>query len=491
MLVMGVGFIEGMGIGTAITIVSVMVASITLLPALLGLAGDRLEVTRRRGVIAAGLVAVAMVGVGLGFSQLALLVPVAVVVLVAGLFLPVLRQPLRPRLPRPPRETGWYRYSRFVQRHPWAGAIGGLALLVVLALPVSGIHLGFSDEGSYAEGSDTRRAYDLVAEGFGPGFNSPMIFVAAVSDDTDEADLADVTDALNATDGLVGAFGPERSEDGSIARWFAVAETAPQSEATEDLVHHLRDAVLPAATRGTGVDVLLSGFTAMSIDFSDYLGGRYFAFFATVLGLSFVLLMAVFRSVLVPLKAVLVNLLSVGAAWGVVVAIFQWGWFASAFDLPASGAPIEPFLPMMLFAIVFGLSMDYEVFLLSRMKEEWVRTGNNAEAVADGLAATARVITAAALIMVTVFGSFLLEDDRQVKLFGTGLAVAVLLDATIVRMLLVPATMELLGDRNWWLPKWLDRILPRIDVEGAPEDLGADHDGPVDEGDADRELVGV
>jgi RND superfamily putative drug exporter len=233
----------------------------------------------------------------------------------------------------------------------------------------------------------------------------------------------------------------------------------------------------------------VSGFTAIAIDFSTYLGSRYALFFAVVLGLSFLLLMAVFRSIFVPLKAVIVNLLSVGAAWGVVVAVFQWGWGSSLTDL-TTGAPIEPFLPMMLFAIVFGLSMDYEVFLLSRMKEEYDRTGDNAEAVADGLAVTARVITAAALIMVTVFGSFLLEDDRSVKLFGTGLAVAVLLDATIVRMLLVPATMELLGDRNWWLPRWLDRILPVIHVEGGPEDLGSDDDDVADD-EGDRELVGV
>jgi len=196
----------------------------------------------------------------------------------------------------------------------------------------------------------------------------------------------------------------------------------------------------------------------------------------------------VFRSVFVPLKAVVVNLLSIGAAYGVLVAVFQWGWGASLLGLSSSGAPIEPFMPMMLFAIVFGLSMDYEVFLLSRMKEEYDRTGNNAEAVADGLAVTARLITAAALIMVVVFGSFLLEVDRPVKLMGFGLSVAVLLDATIVRMLLVPATMELLGDRNWWLPRWLDRIIPHINVEGSPEDV--DDDVVVDD-EGDRELVGV
>jgi RND superfamily putative drug exporter len=203
------------------------------------------------------------------------------------------------------------------------------------------------------------------------------------------------------------------------------------------------------------------------VDFVDYLSGRLVLFFAAVLTLSFLLLMAVFRSVLVPLKAVVMNLLSIGAAYGVLVAIFQWGWLKGLFGVEP--APIEPFLPMMLFAIVFGLSMDYEVFLLSRVREEWLRTGDARTSVADGLAATARVITAAAAIMIVVFGSFLLETDRIVKLMGFGLALAVFLDATVVRMLLVPATMELLGARNWWLPRWLDRLLPTINVEGSAE----------------------
>ncbi|HET7721388.1 MAG TPA: MMPL family transporter, partial [Acidimicrobiales bacterium] len=236
----------------------------------------------------------------------------------------------------------------------------------------------------------------------------------------------------------------------------------------------------------------VTGLVAANVDMSSYMGDRLPIFFGAVLALSFLLLMVVFRSLLVPLKAVIVNLLSIGAAYGIVVAGFQWGWGADIFGV-TSGAPIEPFIPMMLFAIVFGLSMDYEVFLLSRMKEEYDRTGDNANAVADGLAVTARVITAAALIMVVVFGSFILESDRVAKLMGTGLAVAVLLDATVVRMLLVPATMELLGDRNWWLPKWLDRILPVVHVDAKPE-TGAhgglfDDDEAGGDGEGDRELV--
>jgi RND superfamily putative drug exporter len=224
------------------------------------------------------------------------------------------------------------------------------------------------------------------------------------------------------------------------------------------------------ATSGTGLDVAVAGGVAIGVDFTDYLSERLPYFFAAVLGLSFLLLMVVFRSLLVPLKAVVMNLLSIGAAYGVVV-VFQWGWGGSLLDI--EGAPIEPFVPMMLFAIVFGLSMDYEVFLLSRVREEWDRTGDSRLSVADGLASTARVITAAAAIMVVVFGSFMGESDRVVKLFGLGLSVAVLIDATIVRMLLVPATMELLGDRNWWIPRWLDRILPQVHIE-APLDLEAE-----------------
>jgi RND superfamily putative drug exporter len=242
-----------------------------------------------------------------------------------------------------------------------------------------------------------------------------------------------------------------------------VATTAPQDEATGDLVRRLRDDVIPAAVADSDLDVQVTGSAASNIDITDYLAERTPVFFGAVLALSFVLLMTVFRSVLVPLKAVLMNLLSIGAAYGVVVAVFQWGWAGEVLGI--DGGPINPFIPMMLFAVVFGLSMDYEVFMLSRIREEYLRTGDAAGSVADGLASTAKVITAAAAIMVVVFGSFVLEDIREIKLFGFGLALAVLLDATLVRMVVVPATMELLGDRNWWLPAWLDRLLPHVEIE--------------------------
>jgi RND superfamily putative drug exporter len=345
---------------------------------------------------------------------------------------------------------------------------------------VLGLRLGFSDQGNDPAGTTTRQAYDLLAEGFGPGFNGPLVAVAELPSGAPTGELDAVTTALRDTPGVAFASPAILNDDAAptAAMWRVVPTTSPQDEATVELVHHLRDDVVPAATAGTGLDVNVTGQVAIQIDFSDYLGARLPLFFGVVLGLSFLLLMTVFRSVLVPLKAVVMNLLSIGAAYGVLVMIFQWGWLSG--PLGIEGAPIEPFMPMMLFAIVFGLSMDYEVFLLSRVKEEWDRTGDAHTSVADGLAATARVITAAAAIMVFVFGSFLLESNRVIKLMGAGLGIAVLLDATVVRMLLVPATMELLGDRNWWLPRWLDRILPHLDVEG-PSTEGAGDAEPEEE----------
>ena len=378
--------------------------------------------------------------------------------------------PLRQEVPRPApkplRETVPYRWSRFIQHRPWTMALSGVAILLLLAIPYFSLRLAFSDEGNYPEDTTTRQAYDLLAAGFGPGFNGPLLLATELPAGTDPASLEAVTGALAADSGVafVTPGFPNDPEAPTAAVWRLYPTTAPQDEATTELVDRLRDEVIPAATDGTGLDIAVSGGVAAAVDFSDYLTERLPWFIAVVLGLSFLLLMLAFRSVLVPLKAVVMNLLSIAAAYGVVTAIFQWGWAGDVLGIEP--APIEPFVPMMMFAIVFGLSMDYEVFLLSRVREEWLRTGDSHTSVADGLAATARVITAAAAIMVVVFGSFILEPDRIIKLFGVGLAAAVLLDATIVRMLLVPATMELLGDRNWWLPGWLDRILPNIDVEG-------------------------
>jgi RND superfamily putative drug exporter len=482
MLIMQVGFVSGLAVGAALVVSVTVVASITLLPALLGFAGERLEVTRRRGLIAALLVAVALVGIGLGVDPLVLGLPLAAVVLAASFAVAPLRTEVVRRPQRPLRETTAYRWSRVIQHRPWRAAIGGTLVLVLLAIPVLSLRLGFSDEGNFAESTTTRRAYDLLAEGFGPGFNGPLLLVAELPEGTDPALGATVTEAVAADPGVAFASPgiPNDPAAPSAMLWRVIPTTSPQDAETTELVSRLRVDVLDPVRDGTGVDVAVTGTVAVNVDFSDYLAARLPYFFVAVLTVSFLLLMTVFRSVLVPLKAVVMNLLSVGAAYGIVVAVFQWGWLKGVFNLEP--APIEPFVPMMLFAIVFGLSMDYEVFLLSRIKEEWHRTGDSRTSVADGLAATARVITAAAAIMVFLFGSFLLESDRTIKLFGMGLAVAVLLDATIVRMLLVPATMELLGDRNWWLPRWLDRLLPEINVEGEP-------DQAVDE--LEPELVGT
>ncbi|HSL59896.1 MAG TPA: MMPL family transporter [Acidimicrobiales bacterium] len=482
MLLMGLEFVRGLGIGASITVAVTMVASVTLLPAILGFAQHRVEVTRRRGVVAAALVALALIGVGLGVDALLFAVPAAVIVLVVGTFVPFLRRELPPRARRPLEATLAYRWSRVIQAHPWTALITGSVVLVLVAIPVFSLRLGFSDEGNFPTDTDARQAYDLVAEGFGPGYNGPLVLVAELPAGADLAVIGRVDAALGATEGVAFASPgqPNAPTDPTAAVWRVIPETAPQDEATVELVDRLRADVLPAAADGTGVDVLVTGSVATSVDFTQFLSARLPIFFGAVLALSFVLLMLVFRSLLVPLKAVIMNLVSIGAAYGLVVAVFQWGWGGNVLGIEP--APIEPFVPMMLFAIVFGLSMDYEVFLLSRIRENYLRTGDNAGAVADGLASTARVITAAAAIMVFIFGSFLLESDRVIKLFGLGLASAVLLDATIVRMLLVPATMELLGDRNWWLPRWLDRLLPTIDVEGAHHEHPDDEvDPPVGE----------
>jgi RND superfamily putative drug exporter len=278
--------------------------------------------------------------------------------------------------------------------------------------------------------------------------------------------LAAVNEQVAADPNVAAVLGPQPNDPSAptAARWLVTPKGGPQDEATTELVNRLRDDVLPPIEQTTGADVLVSGLVAANVDMSQYMSERMPVFFGAVLALSFLLLMVVFRSLLVPLKAVIMNLLSIGAAYGVIIALFQWGWLGDLTGV--TPGPIEAWVPMMLFAVVFGLSMDYEVFLLSRIREEWRRTGDSRTSVADGLAATAKVITAAAAIMVVVFGSFMLEFERTMKMMGTGLAVAILFDATIVRMLLVPATMELLGDKNWWLPRWLDRLVPNIDVEG-------------------------
>ncbi len=468
LLLIGLEFVAGLGIGAAVTVMATMIASTTLLPALLGFAKLRVEVTRWRGLIAAGLIAPALLVVGLNLPPVIALVMLATsfLTLVAGFFVPALRREVPRRERKPVEASGWYKWSHLIQDKPWPFLLGGVAALLFLATPLLGLRLGFSDEGNYPDDSTTRQAYDLLSDGFGPGFNGPFFAVTEVDGPAGVDEFAAVLAAIADEPGVASVSPPIPSPDGGAALAQIFPTSAPQDVETEKLVNHLRGDVIPANESG-GLDVAVTGSVPTSIDFSSYLGGRSLLFFGVVLLLSFVLLMAVFRSLLVPLKAVIMNGLSIAAAYGVVVALFQWGHLGSITGIEP--APIEPFIPMMMFAIVFGLSMDYEVFLLSRVKEEYERTGDAKNSVADGLASTARVITAAAAIMVVVFGSFVLEDDRVSKVFGVGLSVAVLLDATLVRMLLVPATMELLGEKNWWIPRWLDRIIPRLDVEGAPD----------------------
>jgi len=419
LFIMGVDFVNGLAIGASITVAVVMLASITLVPALLGFVGrsiDRFSVRRKATAETTA------------------------------------------------KRNVWYRWSRVVQHHPWISAIAGLLVLLVFAIPMLSMRLAFPDDGANPKTDTTRRAYDLVTEGFGAGFNGPLVLAAQFPEGADTAALTQLSETLAATPGVAFASPAIPSPSGDAAVIRVIPTSAPQSQATEDLVHTIRDDVIPKAVAGTDIQVKVGGITASGIDVAEQLAARLPWFIGGVLLLSFLLLMAVFRSLLVPLKAVIMNLLSIGAAYGLVVAVFEWGWMADIVGVDKTG-PIAPFIPMMMFAILFGLSMDYEVFLLSRIREEYDRTHDNATAVADGLAATARVITAAALIMVTVFASFIIPDGTMIKLFGAGLAFAILIDATIVRMVLVPATMELLGDKNWWFPKWLDRIVPRLHVE--------------------------
>ncbi len=421
LLLMKTSVMRGVAIGIAIGVLTTMLASVTLLPALLGFVG--------RNIDKFGL-------------------------------------PHRKRPEDEIKDSGWTRWSHVIQRRPWPAAIIGLAVLLLLAVPLLSMRLGFTDAGNRPESDTTRRAYDLVADGFGAGFNGPLLLAAETPNgDADLAVLNQLTAKLNETKGVAFATPPQANPAKTVAVLQAFPTTDPQAKATADLVNRLRDDVVPGVTDGK-VDVKVGGLTAAADDFASYTAARLPIFMGAVLILSFLLLMVVFRSLLVPLKAVIMNLLSIGAAYGVVVAVFQWGWGASLIGVGRE-APVEAWAPVFIFAVVFGLSMDYEVFLLSRIREEYDRTGNNATAVADGLALTARVITAAALIMFFVFGSFVLGPEVALKLMGLGLAVAVIIDATIVRMVLVPATMELLGDWNWWLPKWLDRVLPRVNVEGA------------------------
>jgi RND superfamily putative drug exporter len=413
-------FMRGLAIGAIAAVLLVMLAATTLLPAMLGFSGRAIDNLAIKRLLQSG---------------------------------------------AEPDERGfWFRWSRSIQRRPAVFAVVAVALLVLLALPMFSMRQAFTDAGNDPTSTTTRQAFDALATGFGPGFNGPLVIAASVPEGQKGA--VDRLDAgLRATPGIAFASPVQFNQNGTAALIVAYPTTSPQAAETHALVHTLRDQVIPSATSGSGVQAYVGGETAGSVDASTYLASRLPWVIGTVLLLSFLLLMAVFRSLAIPAKAVVVNLLSVGAAYGVIVAVFQWGWLGGFFGIGATG-PIDPWIPLMMFTILFGLSMDYEVFLLSRIREEWRLHGDNSTAVADGLAKTARVITAAAAIMICVFGSFVFGDPLHVlKVFGLGLASAILIDATLVRMVLVPSVMELLGPANWWMPAWLDRIVPNLGVE--------------------------
>ncbi len=360
----------------------------------------------------------------------------------------------------------WYRWSRLIQRRPWVAAIGGLGVLLALAAPFLGIRFGFPDAQNDPPTFTSRHAYDLLSDGFGPGFSAPMLLTVQGASDGELQSSADALgDQLSEVAGVELVSPAVLNPAGDTALVTLIATTSPQDEATLDLIDLLRDESIPAAIAGTGLEIHVGGLAAVGVDINRGVMDRLPLFFGGVLLVSFLLLMVVFRSVVVAAKAVLMNVLASAAAFGVLALATGGGPLGDLFGIPEA-TPVPILLPIGIFAILFGLSMDYEVFLLSRIREEYDKTGDNALAVADGLAKSARVITAGAAVMITVFLSFTLGVDVFGKMFGIGLAAAVLIDATIIRMVLVPATMELLGDRNWWLPGWLDRLLPNIHVEG-------------------------
>jgi RND superfamily putative drug exporter len=421
MFALGVSFLYGVATAASIVVAFTVLSALTLLPALLGIFGRRVLTGKQRRAVEGG------------------------------------------ELTTTDESPAWARWAAVLQRRPVAMAILATIAMLVLATPFLSMRLGSSDAGSDPSSSTTRKAYDLLATGFGPGFNGPLQLVAQVNGDAGKAAFTRVVDAVAKTEGVAAAGKPAfLGKDIALAQIYP--QHSPQDQATSDLVKRLRDSVVPAAEQGQ-VNVLVGGSTAIGIDFSKVLSDKLPLFIGIVVLLSFLLLMAVFRSLVIPLMAAVMNLLSVAAAFGVVVAVFQWGWGSELIGVDRTG-PIEAFLPVMVFAILFGLSMDYEVFLVSRIYEEWHKRGDNREAITHGLAATGRTITAAAAIMMLVFGAFVLGGERVIKLFGIGLASAVFLDALIVRSVLVPGLMLTVGKANWWLPSWLDRLLPRLNVEG-------------------------
>ena len=417
----GLPYMYGVAISASLAVLVVMIASVTLLPALLAYLGPRVNKLR----------------------------------------IPFLGRTLKAEGDSHSPAARW---SHAVQRRPWIAAIIATAILLALAAPALGMRLGFPDAGNDPPDTMTRQAYDLNTEGFGPGTNGPLVIALELPDQAAESEVDAFVTRLNGEEGVEFVADPVINQDGTAAIVNVIPSSSPQDEETQDLVTRLRDEVVPSELGGTGITAHIGGVTAALDDQSEYITDRMPLFIAGVVGLSFLLLLVAFHSPLISLKAAIMNLLSVTAAYGVMTLFAKGGGLSSLIGIDHE-VPIAPFLPVMMFAILFGLSMDYEVFLISRIREEYLKDRNTRRAVADGLAKTARVITAAAAIMVVVFLAFLAAPDVFLKLFGIGLATAIFLDATLVRMVLVPAVMQILGDRNWWIPDWLERILPRLDVE--------------------------
>jgi RND superfamily putative drug exporter len=435
MFALGVSFLYGLAIAAAIGVSFTMIAALTLLPALLGFIGPRVLSRKQKKSLAVN--GPRVVGAG---------------------------------------STGfWPRWADFIRARPIVPAVVALIIVGIIAMPFFSLRLGSSDQGNDPTYTTTRQAYDLLSAGFGPGFNGPLQLVATEAGQIDTATLDQLVAEVKTQPDVSAVVPPVvlPPHDGQQVALISVyPDSSPQASATTDLINHLRSTTIPGVTAGTGVTVYVGGTTAIFTDFAKVLSSKLPLFIGLVVVLSFILLAIVFRSLVIPLTAAVMNLLSIAAAFGILVAVFQWGWAGSVFQVNQTG-PIEAFLPVMMFAILFGLSMDYEVFLITRIQEEYLKCGDNRTAVRNGLAATGKTITAAALIMILVFGAFILGGIRVIKEFGLGLAGGILVDAVIIRMAVVPSVMILLGESNWWFPKWLDRILPRVTVDpDLPEEDG-------------------
>jgi len=425
LFLVGVSYLQGVALAASLSVLVVMAAAITLLPALLGFAGHRVNKLRIPGL-----------GRTLGRPESTTeLTPAA-------------------------------RWARTVQKRPLTAAIAGTAICLALTAPIVGLRLGFPDSGNGATAATSTQAYNLVTKGFGPGANGPLVLAAELHDRSDLATVQQLAERLRSDPGVTFVGDPRTNQAGDAALLVVTPRWSPQDSRTEDLIHRLRDDVVPATVGNAGIKVSTGGLSAAFIDQSELVAARLPLFVGGVVSLSFLLLLLAFRAPVVALKAALMNLLSIGAAYGVISLFAQGGFLGGLIGIETE-VPIAPFIPVMMFAILFGLSMDYEVFLLSRVREEVLRHGDTTLAVRDGLAKTARVITAAAAIMIAVFLAFVTSPESFLKLLGIGMATAILVDATLVRMVLVPAVMQLLGKRNWWLPSWLDRALPDLDVEPA------------------------